>query len=196
MFAGPLVVTALAGPVLGERVGPRRWTAVVIGFIGVLVVTRPGTGAMHWAALLSMCAMLNYVGYALLTRRMNKTESAESLLMLSAVVGAVALLPVAPSAVTAPEGWQWALVVLMGAFGASGHYAMVVSHRIASASMLAPFIYTQMVWMITFGFVLFGDLPDAWTLIGTVIIAAAGLYILHRERVRAHEAATQEPAVQ
>ncbi|XWN28949.1 MAG: DMT family transporter [Devosia sp.] len=196
MFAGPLVVTALAGPLLGEQVGVRRWIAVGVGFIGVLVVTRPGAGAMHWAAFLSVGAMLSYVSYAILTRRMGGTESSESLLMLSALVGVVALSPVAPSAVMNLEGWHWGLAILMGAFGATGHYALVVAHRIASASLLAPFIYTQMIWMITFGYVIFNDVPDAWTLSGTAIIAGAGLYILHRERVRGRQASISDPAVQ
>lgn len=184
MFCSPLIVTALAKPLLGEPVGLRRWIAVGVGFLGVLVVVRPGTGAMHWAASLSGAATVCYAFYAILTRRMNRTESAESLLLLSAFVGAGALSPVAPSALAALSGWKYPLALLMGVFGATGHYAMVVAHRIAHASIIAPFIYTQMVWMILLGFIIFGDLPDAMTLVGTLIIAAAGLYILHRERVR------------
>jgi len=196
MFCAPLIVTALAGPLLGETVGMRRWAAVAVGFLGVLVVTRPGTGAMHWAVILSFLSVINYAFYTILTRRMNRTESAESLLMLSALVGVGALSPVAYSAVTSVEGWQWPLAVLMGAFGAVGHYALVVAHRVANASAIAPFIYTQMIWMILFGFVLFGDTPDALTLLGTAIIAAAGLYILHRERVRGQAVAARQPFVQ
>jgi len=184
MFCSPLIVTALAGPLLGEPVGLRRWIAVGVGFVGVLVVVRPGTGAMHWAAGLSFAATCCYAFYAILTRRMNKTESAESLLLLSAFVGAGALSPVAPSAIAALSGWKYALALLMGVFGATGHYAMVVAHRIARASIIAPFIYTQMVWMILLGYIIFGDTPDLMTLVGTFIIAGAGLYILHRERVR------------
>jgi drug/metabolite transporter (DMT)-like permease len=194
MFAGPLVVTALAGPVLGEKVGVRRWAAVCVGFVGVLIVTRPGTGAMHWAALLSVCAMLNYAAYSLLTRRMHRTESPRALIMLSGMVGAVALLPFAPAAVTNVEGWLWILALLTGAFGAIGHGAMVMAHKLANASVLAPFAYTQMIWMITWGLVIFGDWPDTWTLVGTAVIASAGLYILHRERVRGQEVASREPA--
>ncbi len=197
MFCAPLIVTALAGPILGETVGLRRWIAVGVGFAGVLIVTRPGMGAMHWAIILSFISVFNYAMYSLLTRKMNRTESAESLMMLGAVVGAAALSPVAYSAVsslTTPS--LWALAFMMGFFGAVGHYALVVAHRIANASTLAPFIYTQMVWMILFGFVIFGDVPDAMTLVGTAIIAAAGLYILHRERVRGQVIASQEAGVQ
>lgn len=196
MFGGPLLVTALAGPLLGETVGPRRWAAVIVGFIGVLIVVRPGTGAMHWAALLSLCAMTCYAFYAILTRHMNQTERPEALLMLSALVGVAVLSPVAPSALSSLEGWQWLLAVMMGAFGAFGHYCMIVAHKAASASVLAPFIYTQVLWMITFGYIIFGDTPDAWTLVGTVVIVGAGLYILHRERVRGAAITVRGPAVQ
>ncbi|WP_420391692.1 DMT family transporter [Acuticoccus sp.] len=195
MFAAPLLVTALAGPLLGEPVGVRRWAAVVVGFVGVLVVLRPGTDAMHWAAGLSVCGMACYAFYAVLTRRMHRTESSLNMLMLSAIVGVVVLLPVAPGAVAALEGWQWLLALLMGAFGATGHYALTVAHRIANASTLTPFIYTQMIWMILFGYAIFHQVPDAWTIAGTLIIAGAGLYILHRERVRAHAVASRDPVI-
>jgi drug/metabolite transporter (DMT)-like permease len=194
MFAAPLVITALAGPLLGETVGIRRWAAVVVGFVGVLMVTRPGTGAMHWAALLSVGAMLNYAAYSILTRRMHRTESPEALMMLSAMVGAAALLPLAPRAVESVEGWLWILALMTGGFGAIGHAALVMAHRVTSASLLAPFAYTQMIWMITFGFVIFGDVPDGWTIAGTTVIAGDVLYILHRERIRGRElAASQQP---
>lgn len=197
MFCSPLIVTALAGPLLGEPVGLRRWLAVGVGFIGVLVVVRPGTGAMHWAASLSGVATVCYACYAIMTRRMNKTESAESLLLLSAFVGAGALAPLAPSAISSLEAWMYPLAIMLGVFGATGHYAMVVAHRIARASIIAPFIYTQMAWMIVLGYVIFNDTPDLMTLLGTAIIAAAGLYILHRERVRGRSTvAASDPVVQ
>ncbi|UOM35843.1 DMT family transporter [Acuticoccus sp. I52.16.1] len=195
MFSAPLVVTALAGPFLGEKVGVRRWAAVCVGFVGVLVVLRPGTGAMHWAAMLSICGMLNYSIYVVLTRRMHRTENSISLLMLSALVGVVVLAPVAPGALLELDGWQWVLALMMGLFGASGHFALTVAHRYASASTLAPFIYTQMVWMILFGWAIFHQVPDTWTFVGTGIIAAAGIYILHRERIRGQVIAQRDPAV-
>lgn len=196
MFAAPLVVTALAGPLLGEAVGVRRWAAVAVGFCGILIVTRPGTGAMHWAAILSMIAMLNYAAYSLLTRRMNATESTSSLLIISVLVGTAILSPWSVSAVTTLQGWHWALAFFMGALGLVGHLCLVKAHQIASASLLAPFLYTQMIWMILFGYVFFGDTPDRWTLFGMVVIAGAGLYILHRENVRRIEHAVSDPAVQ
>ena len=195
MFTAPLVVTALAGPLLGEKIGVRRWAAVGVGFVGVLVVLRPGTGAMHPAALLSVCGMINYSIYVVLTRRMHRTENSTSMLMLSALVGVVILLPVAPSAVLDLDGWQWVLALLMGLFGATGHYALTVAHRYSSASTLAPFIYAQIVWMILFGWAIFHQIPDVWTFVGTAIIAGAGLYVLHRERVRGQVISQRDPAI-
>ncbi len=148
---------------------------------------------MHWAAGLSLCAMTSYAFYAILTRKMHATESSESLLMLSAIVGIVVLLPVAPDAVTRLHGWHWILAVLMGAFGATGHYALVIAHRLSKASTLAPFVYMQMIWMIIFGYVIFRDIPDGWTLAGAGVIAGAGLYILHRERIRGQAVALRDP---
>lgn len=193
-FAAPLVVTALAGPLLGEQVGIRRWAAVCVGFIGVLIVTRPGTGAMHWAALLSVCSMLSYASYAIMTRRMHRTESPSAMIMISGMVGAVALAPYAPGALASLDGWFWVLALLTGAFGAIGHGALVMAHKVANASVLAPFAYTQMIWMILWGYFVFGDLPDTWTVVGTCVIASAGLYILHRERVRGQQVAARAPA--
>jgi len=193
MFSAPLVVTALAGPFLGETVGIRRWAAVCVGFAGVLIVTRPGTGTMHWAALLSFCSTLSYASYSILTRRMHRTESPSALMMIAGMVGAVALAPVGPSAVVDVEGWLWILALMTGAFGVIGHAALVMAHKVTSASVLAPFVYTQMIWMILLGYIVFGDLPDVWTLVGTAVIASAGIYVLHRERVRGQQLAAKDP---
>lgn len=192
MFASPLVVTALAGPFLGEKIGIRRWIAVIVGFVGVLIVLRPGTDALHWSAGLSLCAMASYACYSILTRKMHQTETSESLMMLAALVGIAVLLPVAPAAVMSLDGWQWVLAVAMGFFGATGHYALVTAHRIASASTLAPFIYMQMIWMLIFGYIVFRDVPDVWTMVGSAVIAAAGIYILHRERIRGQRVAIRD----
>ncbi|MEM6761785.1 MAG: DMT family transporter [Pseudomonadota bacterium] len=196
MFSAPLIVTALAGPLLGEAVGLRRWAAVAVGFVGVLVVTRPGTSAMHWAVILSFCSVVNYALYSILTRRMGGTESTQSMLMLSTLVGATALSPLAVSAISSLAGWHWVLAFMLGAFGAVGHYALVIAHKLTSASQLAPFIYTQMIWMILLGYIFFGDTPDLLTLVGTAIIAASGLYILHRERVRGAQLVSPDPNIQ
>ncbi|MCX2725276.1 DMT family transporter [Roseibium salinum] len=185
MFAGPFVITALAGPLLGEWAGIRRWVAIIIGFIGVLVVTRPGMGGMHWAALYSVAAMCLYAFYALLTRRLTATDGSAGMLIISGIVAAIAMTPAGLSVwVTPPDLQTWALMLATGALGAGGHFLFIMAHRIAPAPVLAPFIYTQIVWMITLGFVIFADVPTPTTIVGAAIVVGSGLYILYRERVK------------
>ncbi|QFS97824.1 EamA-like transporter family protein [Labrenzia sp. THAF191b] len=185
MFAAPFVITALAGPLLGEWAGLRRWIAIIVGFIGVLVVTRPGLGGMHWAAIYSVAAMSFYAVYALLTRQLTATDSSAGMLIISGIVAAIAMAPAGISVwVTPPDVWTWVLLFATGAFGAGGHFLFIMAHRIAPAPVLAPFIYTQIVWMIALGFLIFDDVPTYTTILGAAIVVASGLYILYRERVK------------
>ncbi len=185
MFAGPFVITALAGPLLGEWAGPRRWAAIVVGFIGVLVVTQPGFGGMHWAAIYSVVSMCFMVFYSLLTRHLTSTENPSGMLIISGLAGAVAIAPAGLSVwVPPPDIWTWALMLATGAMGGGGHFLFIRAHRIAPAPVLAPFIYTQIVWMIALGYVFFADVPTLATLVGASIVVASGLYILYRERLR------------
>jgi len=185
IFAAPFVITALAGPMLGEWAGIRRWAAIVVGFIGVLVVTRPGLGGMHWAAIYSVVAMTFYALYALLTRQLTATESSGGMLIISGIVAFVAMTPLGLSVwETPPDVWTWMLLFATGAFGGGGHLLFIMAHRMAPAPVLAPFIYIQIVWMIALGFLIFGDVPTFTTLLGAVIVVASGLYILYRERAK------------
>jgi drug/metabolite transporter (DMT)-like permease len=184
MFAGPLLVTLLAGPLLGEWPGIRRTVAAGVGFLGVLIIMRPGLGGMHWAALYSLAAMVSYAFYAILTRHMGRSESSEALLMWSGLVGVAGLAPLALPDFVMPEPVYWLFVPLMGAFGLFGHYALTVAFKLAPAPVLAPFSYAQMIWMLLLGYILFGDIPDVWTFVGAAVIIGSGLYVLHRERVR------------
>lgn len=185
MFAAPFVITALAGPLLGEWAGARRWAAIIVGFIGVLVVTQPGIGGMHWAAIYSVAAMTFYALYALLTRQLTATDSSAGMLLISGVVAALAMTPVGVSVwVMHPDALSWILLFATGIFGAGGHYLFILAHRIAPAPLLAPFIYIQIVWMIALGALIFADIPTASTLIGAAIVVTSGLYILYRERVK------------
>jgi drug/metabolite transporter (DMT)-like permease len=183
MFAAPFVVTALAGPLLNEWAGLRRWMAVIVGFIGVLVVTRPGVGGLNWAALLSVCSMLSYALYALLTRMLAQTDSAMGMLVISGVIASLAMTPFGIASWTAPpDALSWVLLLSTGAWGGIGHFALIRAHVLAPASVLAPFMYTQLVWMIALGYLVFADVPTVYTLIGASIVVASGLYILNRER--------------
>ncbi|MBA5777373.1 DMT family transporter [Stappia sp. F7233] len=184
MFAAPFVVTALAGPILGEWAGLRRWLAIAVGFLGVLVVVRPGVGGMHWAAIYSVAAMGCYAFYALLTRKMAGTDSAAGMLIISGAVAALAMTPVAIDAWVMPkDASTWLLLLSTGAYGSIGHLALIQAHRLAPAPLLAPFMYTQIVWMVGLGYLVFNDVPGPWTFLGAAIVVSSGLYILYRERV-------------
>jgi drug/metabolite transporter (DMT)-like permease len=184
-FSTSFFVAALSGPILGEWVRWRRWTAIGVGFIGVLVVTRPGMGGIHPAALLSLLAACCYATYSIITRILARTDSNETTLFYSNVVGALAMTPVVAFVWTTPtEPLIIALMVAAGVLGSFGHYLLIAGHRLAPAALLSPFIYTELVWVIILGFLVFGDVPNRWTLAGSGIVVASGLYILHRERVR------------
>jgi drug/metabolite transporter (DMT)-like permease len=184
MFSTPFVVAALSGPVLGEWVGPRRWAAIGAGFIGVLVVTRPGLGIVHPAALLAFLATLAYASYFLTTRVLVRTDSNETTLFYSNFVGAALMMPIIPFFWTPVTPWQWFLLVLAGGFASLGHYMLIVAHRHAPAPLLSSFVYSQLVGVAILGYLVFGDVPDAYTLTGAAIVVASGLYILHSERTR------------
>ena len=183
-FALPLVVALLAGPMLGEWVGPRRLAAICVGFIGVLVVTRPGFGGFHPAMLLIMVGTVLYALYGIWTRVLAGHDSSRTTLAYSSILGAVLLTPTLPFFWVWPEnGLIWLLMAATGLFGALGHWLLILAHRRAPAAILAPFIYTEIIWMTLLGFTVFGDVPQTWTLVGAAIVIASGLYLWYRERV-------------
>lgn len=181
-FTIPLWVCALSVPLLGEHVGLRRWIAVLIGFLGVLVIMRPGTMDFHWAMFLSIGAAFCGSIYNIATRKVGGRDRAETSLFYVGLFGAgFAALPL-PWSWQMPEGVEWLLLLGMGLAGGTGHFLLIQAHRLAPASVLAPFIYTQIIWMILIGFVVFHDVPDMWTIIGAVIVIASGIFVLARER--------------
>jgi drug/metabolite transporter (DMT)-like permease len=185
MFSTPFLVAILAGPLLGERLDWKRWSAIGVGFSGVLLVTRPGLGGIHPAALLSLGGALCYAFYGIMTRALSRTDSNKTTLFYSNLIGALIMLPVLPFIWTAPDSSLLiTLMVVMGALASLGHYLLISAHRLAPASVLSPFIYSQMVWMIALGYFVFGDVPNEWTLAGAVIVISSGLYLIHRERRR------------
>jgi drug/metabolite transporter (DMT)-like permease len=185
IFATPLLIALLSGPLLGEWPGPRRMVAIGVGFLGVLVVMRPGTGSLHPAALLSMAGVVCYAFYNLTTRKLASIDSSETTMVYSGMAGVLLITPLMPWFWTTPTSPAlWGAMVLMGACGAFGHWLIIGAHRRAPASVLAPFIYTQLIWMLILGWLVFGQWPDTWTLAGGSIVVASGLYLLYRERVR------------
>lgn len=190
-FFGPMVITALAGPLLGEWAGWRRWLAILAGFVGVLIITRPGVGVFAIGHVYALCAMLSNCIYVIMTRRLAATETPESLILYAALAPVVLLAPTLPFTVSLPEdAWHWLILLSLGFWGALGHWFLIRAYRIATASALAPYPYLQMVWMIGFGWLIFDQLPDWWTIGGAAIIVASGLYIVHREhRLRLRKSA-------
>jgi drug/metabolite transporter (DMT)-like permease len=181
-FFGPMVITALAGPLLGEWAGWRRWLAVGAGFVGMLFITRPGFGVFGVGHVFALASLFSYVFYALMTRALGTRETAESLIFYAALSPVVLMLPVVPAYAEVPaSALLWLLLLSLGVYGGFGHYLLIRAYKQATATALAPYPYLQMVWMAIAGYVVFGDLPDGWTVFGAAIIVASGLYIVHRE---------------
>ena len=196
-FVTPLLITALSVPMLGEIVGIRRWSAVAVGFVGVLVVIRPGLGAFQWAALLVVGSSFSWAVASILTRRIAGREDAAATMLWAALVGLAALTIAVPFVYITPTWQQLGLNVALGLLVTVGQYWMLVAYRHASVSLLAPFNYVQLIWSTASGYLVFDTLPDRMTMLGAAIITASGLYTVHRERVRAREARqarTMEPA--
>jgi drug/metabolite transporter (DMT)-like permease len=183
-FAGPIIVTALSVPMLGERVGPRRWAAVLVGFAGAVVIIRPGADVIQWGAVLVLLDALSYAVYQILSRKIAGIDDAAVSITLSGLGGvliASLILPFSPLAAPASL-FDAAVFALLGLWGLLGHLFVVKAYQWGSVALVAPLIYVELVGATVLGYALFGELPDLWTWIGAAIIVASGLYILHRER--------------
>jgi drug/metabolite transporter (DMT)-like permease len=183
-FVSPLFVTALSIVFLGERVGVRRWIATALGLIGVLIILRPGTGAFHAAAFFPIVSALAWACTLIMTRMMSGREHALTTMTWSSIAGVCILSALLPFAWVAPSWHDILFGVLIGVASTAGQWIVVLAFRYADASVLAPFSYTQLLWVSILGFVIFGELPDIWTVTGAVFIVGSGLYTAHRERVR------------
>jgi drug/metabolite transporter (DMT)-like permease len=192
-FVSPLFVTALSIPILGEQVGLRRWSAVAVGFIGVLVLVRPGTASFNPAAFLPVASAACWALGLIITRIMQSSDSVPTTLFWSTAVGFLVLTPVAVPAWQPPSTSEWGLLFLAAVLGTIGQFFLISAFRFGAASLLAPFSYSQIVWATLMGYFLFDALPDAGTGIGAAIIMASGLYVLHRERVVRRRRATSSP---
>lgn len=185
-FMAPMIVVLLAGPVLGEVVTPARWIAAAVGFFGVMLITRPGSVAFHPAALLMLAMATCNALYQLLTRKLQR-DSAYTTLFHSATVGTVAFTLLLPMLAPHPlPGLRDALLfVLCGVLAGLGHWCMITAILQAQASQLTPFTYLQMVWPLGFGWMLFGQFPDAISFAGMAVILASGTWLMWKERRRA-----------
>jgi drug/metabolite transporter (DMT)-like permease len=183
-FVSPILIMALSVIFLGESVGWRRWTAAAVGLIGVMIVVRPGTGAFQPAAFLPILGAASWSVGAVVTRKITG-DHALTTLAYSASVGSVVLSALMPFNWVTPNGTEIALGLCMGILFSIGHWFVVLAYRHGNASLIAPFSYVQLVWAGTLGYLVFGTLPDSWTITGACLIAVSGLYTAYRERVRA-----------
>jgi drug/metabolite transporter (DMT)-like permease len=183
-FVAPLFVTALSIVFLSEKVGVRRWLATAAGLAGVLIILRPGTSAFHVAAFFPIVSALAWAATLIMTRMMSGREHAITIMTYSSIAGVVILSALVPFVWVAPSWHDVMFGVLIGVASTAGQWIVVLAFRYADASVLAPFSYTQLVWVSTLGFLVFGEVPDAWTVVGAAFIVGSGLYTAHRERVR------------
>ena len=192
-FIAPIFVTALSIMFLGEKVGKRRWAATLVGLIGVMIIVKPGTAAFHPAAILPILSALGWAVTLVLTRRISGGDNVITTMTYTALVGFFVLSAVVPLYWVTPTWQQVAIGAAIGIAATTGHWIVVLAFRYADASVLAPFSYSQLVWVTLLGFVMFGEIPDIWTAVGAAIIIASGLYTAHRERVRRTAMVAAEP---
>ncbi len=180
----PLMVTAIAAVFLREPVGLRRWMAVIVGFVGVLIILRPGLEALRPGALLALLTALMFAAYNVMTRLVARHDDGETSTLYMAVVGAVCLSFIAPFYWTQPSPQEWAWLLCLSITAATGHFLLIKALEAAPASTLQPFNYTLLVFATIIGFAVFGTLPDFWTVIGAAVVVGSGLYTIYRERRR------------
>jgi len=194
-FTIPLIVCALSVPFLGETVGPRRWAAIFVGLIGVIIIVRPGLGALHWAWLLSIGACISAASYMILTRKLAGVDSTETSQFYVGGVAMVVMTPLALSVWIWPSGqMEIILCIVIGFLGWLGHQCLTIAHRFAPASLLSPFTYLQILSMVASGYFIFNAIPDMWVFVGAGIVIISGLYMWLRERQLGRaETALQRP---
>ncbi len=180
--AYPLMIAALSGPVLGERVGWRRWLAICVGFTGILIILRPGFAVFSPAALVPLFAAFLFAIYGLLTRFVARKDPAETSFFYTGVAGAAAITLVGPFFWDPMQGNDWWLMAALALSGAFGHFLLIKTYEVAEASIVQPFAYFQLVFVSFIGLLVFNETLDIWTLAGAVLIVGAGLFTFWRER--------------
>jgi drug/metabolite transporter (DMT)-like permease len=180
----PLMATAIAALFLKEPVGIRRWSAIIVGLMGVIIILRPGAAVIAPAALIALLCAFMFAGYQVITRLVSKFDDSETSVTYMAVVGLIAMTALGPFFWKPPdaEGWKWLLLLALTA--ALGHFLLIKALEFAPASLLQPFNFTLLVFASTVGYFAFGDVPDMWTVLGAIVIVGSGIYTVHRERMR------------
>jgi drug/metabolite transporter (DMT)-like permease len=182
-FTVPIIIALVSAPLLGEKLDRGRWAAIISGFVGVLVIVRPGSADFHPAMLACVVNAVLYALFMLMTRRLAAYDSPETIQYLPAIGAALLLTPFALAAWQWPDTWlEWTVACLMGVLGGAGHYLLALAHRYAPAGVIAPFLYQQVLYMALFGYLVFGDVPSAAVWAGAAIVIGSGLYLFSRER--------------
>ena len=182
-FVAPLITTILSSIFLKENVGFKRWSAVIVGFIGILIVIRPGFIEFNLASIAAVCTGCFYGVYLIITRQLHSTDSPLLTLLLTGLVGAFIGSIIVPTVWVNPTLIQWSWLIIMGLFACLGHILLIYSLKYADASKLAPFGYIEIVPNIILGYYLFNDFIDIWTFTGLFVIISSGLYIIRREYI-------------
>ncbi len=180
----PLLIAALSGPILGEQVGWRRWVAIAIGFVGVMIILRPGFSVFAPAALIPLLSALMFAVYGLLTRYVARKDSAETSFFWTGIAGAVAITMIGPFFWEPIHGNDWWLMGTLCLTGAGGHYLLIKTYEVAEASTVQPFAYFQLVFAASIGLTVFGESIDFWIVMGAGLIIGSGLFTFWRERQR------------
>ncbi len=178
----PLIVIALGVLFLGEKAGPARWFAVTAGFGGVLLIVQPGLRTFDWPVLLPLTAAFLWAVYQILTRLAARHDSPDTSLIWTALIALLATTFVGPIDWRWPTASAWALMALTSAIGALAQYALIKALDYAEAGAVQPYSYTLLVWVTLLGVVMFGDVPDRWTILGAAVVVASGLYAWHHDR--------------
>ncbi|WP_142850221.1 DMT family transporter [Telmatospirillum sp. J64-1] len=186
-FVAPAFVTAFSIPLLGEKVGWRRWVAVLVGLTGVMIVLRPGGESFQMASIFPLLSAVAFALGIVITRKMSGHDGASTTLIWSAVTGLVVMTILVPFSFVVPTPAQLGVAAAIGGISALGQFLLIRAYRFAEASVLAPYTYIQLVWAAVLGYLVFDAIPDLWTFIGTGVIIASGLYTAHRERIAAHQ---------
>lgn len=195
LFSAPIIVCALSWPLLKERVGPYRWSAIALGFAGVLVAIQPFGESFHWAVLLSLAGAFTFALYSILTRRLSGVVAADTMQFYAGLIGTVGLLPLALLEWQNPAtGFQWLVMFGLGFFGWAGHHLLTTAMGTAPANLLMPFGYSFILYLTVWSYFVFGDTPDRWTIIGAAIIVVSGLLIWFRERRHYRLSRQERPA--
>lgn len=181
-FASPLFIAAMSVPLLGESVGTRRWIATMVGLVGVVVIVRPGSAAFEWALLVPVVAAFVNGLRDTLTRRLSQRDNSVSILFWSSIIVLVVSLPTPLFIPWKVPAWpDVGLLVLGGLLNTGAHFVMIEALRVGRAAVIAPFRYSALIWSVMLGFLIWGDLPDVWTLAGAAILIATGIYMIrHR----------------